>query len=59
MDGDVLGEVAHGRVVADEVDEVLHGVAGVVDCDELDVGSADCGAEHVAAWWVGLVLSWV
>lgn len=39
VDGDGWGEVAHGGVVADEVDEVLDGGAGVVDGDDLEVGS--------------------
>lgn len=50
VDGDRGWEVAHGRVVADEMDEVVNGRAGVVDGDDLEVGSVEGGAEDVAAW---------
>lgn len=39
LDISSLVEIAHAGVVADEVDEVFHCYAGMVDGDDLDVGA--------------------
>ena len=50
MDGCFFGEVTHGRVVADEVDEVIDCDACVIDGDDLDVGPEEGCAEDITAW---------